>query len=111
VADALFDEALAEAAGALGAALGVRRLDPATEAAARDVLAGVAERADRRRMQAGLGSLGFDGREGLAQRVFDELFGLGATIQPLADDPTHGRHRHHRPGRRPRKPYRGVVEL
>jgi pilus assembly protein CpaF len=88
VADALFDEALAEAAGSLGAALGARRLEPAAEAAARDVLAGVAERADRRRMQAGLPSLGFDGREGLAQRVFDELFGLGATIQPLADDPT-----------------------
>jgi len=73
VADALFDEALAEAAGALGAALGARSLDPAAEAAARDVLAGVVERADRRRMQAGLPSLGFDGREALAQRVFDEL--------------------------------------
>jgi hypothetical protein len=88
MADALFDEALAEAAGSLGEALGARSLDPAAEAAARDVLAGVVDRADRRRMQAGLPSLGFDGREGLAQRVFDELFGLGATIQPLADDPT-----------------------
>src|SRR6266851_2711342 len=88
VADALFDEALAEAAGALGAALGARSLDPAAEAAARDALAGVSERADRRRMQAGLPSLGFDGRDALAQRVFDELFGLGACIQPVADDPT-----------------------